>query len=161
MTTPTFTHYPLTLVSPSFDDPLTDLIIELDYLRKKPLSGTTHPLLFFQLKHLFHILESIGSARIEGNNTTVAEYIEAMLGDQQAGHMPSVVEIRNMEEAMTFIDDYVRDRPLDRQFVRELHQMVVKGLAAPPVAKVTAHRGSFGLMLFVLTKPAMYRRIHY
>jgi Fic family protein len=138
-----FTHYPLALVSPSFDDPLTDLIIELDYLRKKPLSGTTHPLIFFQLKHLFHILESIGSARIEGNNTTVAEYIEATLGDPLAVQMPSLLEIRNMETAMTFIDEYVRDRPFDRQFIRELHQMVVKGLDAPPQGEGDRTPGQF------------------
>jgi len=69
------TPFPLQLVEPSFDSPLTDLIIELDYLRKKSLEGSTHPQVFFQLKHIFHTLESIGSARIEGNNTTIAEYI--------------------------------------------------------------------------------------
>ncbi len=74
-----FTHYDLKLVEPSFGSTLTDLIIELDYLRRKSLGGSTHPKVFFQLKHIFHTLESIGSARIEGNNTTVAEYIETKL----------------------------------------------------------------------------------
>ena len=74
-----FLDYQLKLIEPSFDSSLTDLIIELDYLRKKPLGGSTHPRVFFQLKHIFHTLESIGSARIEGNNTTVAEYIETKL----------------------------------------------------------------------------------
>lgn len=27
------------------------------------------------MKKLFHLLESVGSARIEGNNTTIAEYL--------------------------------------------------------------------------------------
>jgi len=31
-----FKHYDLTLVEPNFKSNLTDLIIELDYLRKKP-----------------------------------------------------------------------------------------------------------------------------
>ena len=74
-----FLDYKLKLVEPSFGSSLTDLIIELDYLRKKPLGGSTHPNVFFQLKHIFHTLESIGSARIEGNNTTIAEYIETKL----------------------------------------------------------------------------------
>jgi len=43
-------HYDLTIVQPSFNSSLTDLIIELDYLRKKTLKGTTHPQVFFQLK---------------------------------------------------------------------------------------------------------------
>ena len=32
---------------------------------------------FFQSKSIFHMLESIGSARIEGNNTSLLEYMEA------------------------------------------------------------------------------------
>ena len=64
MSDPSFTHYDLKLVEPSFGSTLTDLIIELDYLRKKPLGGSTHPKVFFQLKHLFHTLESIGLSLI-------------------------------------------------------------------------------------------------
>lgn len=41
MTNPTFIHYDLKLIEPSFKSALTDLIIELDYLRKKPLGGST------------------------------------------------------------------------------------------------------------------------
>ena len=43
-----FEHIDLHLVEPAFGSRLTDLIIELDYLRKKPLGGTTHPAIFFQ-----------------------------------------------------------------------------------------------------------------
>ena len=68
-----FKYHPLGLVNPEFGSNLTNLVIELDALRRKTFSGTTHPLIFFQLKKLFHILESIGSAIIEGNNTTIAE----------------------------------------------------------------------------------------
>ena len=46
-----FKHYDLTLVEPNFKSNLTDLIIELDYLRKKPLGGSTPVKIFFQLKH--------------------------------------------------------------------------------------------------------------
>ena len=53
-----FKHIDLKLHEPSFGATLTDLIIELDYLRKKPLSGSTHPGVFFQLKHIFHALDS-------------------------------------------------------------------------------------------------------
>lgn len=59
-----FEDQELRLVEPSFGSKLTDLIIELEHLRKKRLSGTTHELVFFQLKHIFHTLESIGSTRI-------------------------------------------------------------------------------------------------
>lgn len=44
-----FKHIDLRLVNPPFGSQLSTLILELDYLRKKPLGGTTHPLIFFQL----------------------------------------------------------------------------------------------------------------
>jgi|GEM_PF-3038859 len=43
----------LNLFYPDFESPLTDLIFDLDYLRKKTLTGTTIPQIFFQLKSIF------------------------------------------------------------------------------------------------------------
>lgn len=80
----TFKHYDLKLIDPGFDSSITDLIIELDHLRRKKLGGTTHPILFFQLKRIFHTLESLGSVRIEGNNTTISDYIENKSGDTKS-----------------------------------------------------------------------------
>lgn len=126
-----FLHYDLKLIEPSFGSTLTDLVIELDYLRKKPLGGSTHPKVFFQLKHIFHTLESIGSARIEGNNTTIAEYIETKLSEPE--NVPSgIKEIQNIEKAMEFIEEHVKDYPINRAFVSEMHKMIVNGLAPPP-----------------------------
>ena len=66
----------LTLPKISFDMPITDLIMELEKLRYKELVGTTHPLIFHQVREIFQMLESIGSSRIEGNNTTIMDYVE-------------------------------------------------------------------------------------
>ncbi|UAM97950.1 Fic family protein [Polaribacter litorisediminis] len=126
-----FSDYQLKLVEPSFGSSLTDLIIELDYLRKKPLGGSTHPRVFFQLKHIFHTLESIGSARIEGNNTTVAEYIETKL-ETNENVSEGVREIKNIEKAMEFIEDNIVDYPINRMFLSELHKMIVRELPPPP-----------------------------
>lgn len=126
-----FLHYDLKLLEPSFGSELTDLIIELDYLRRKPLGGSTHPKVFFQLKHIFHTLESIGSARIEGNNTTIAEYIETKLTETKKVP-PGIKEIQNIEKAMAFIEDNVKEHPINRAFVSEMHKMIVDGLLPPP-----------------------------
>lgn len=112
-----FLHYGLKLLEPSFGSQLTDLIIELDYLRRKPLVGSTHPKVFFQLKHIFHTLESIGSARIEGNNTTIAEYIETKLTETKTVP-PGIKEIQNIEKAMAFIEDNVKEHPINRAFCK-------------------------------------------
>src|SRR6187402_194250 len=111
-----FLHYDLKLIEPTFGSSLTDLIIELDYLRKKPLGGSTHPKVFFQLKHIFHTLESIGSARIEGNNTTIAEYIETKLAGSKSVP-PSIKEIQNIEKAMAFVEENVKAYPINRAFI--------------------------------------------
>ena len=126
-----FRHFDLELINPAFDSKLTDLIIELDYLRKKELRGTTHPIVFFQLKELFHMLESIGSARIEGNKTTLAEMIESRL-EGRAPANEGIREILNMQCAMDFIDEHVRTNPIDRAFICKLHGLTVEGLTPPP-----------------------------
>jgi Fic family protein len=126
-----FLHYDLRLLEPNFGSTLTDLIIELDYLRRKPLGGSTHPKVFLQLKHIFHTLESIGSARIEGNNTTIAEYIETKLTESKKVP-PGIKEIQNIEKAMAFIEDYVKDYSINRAFISEMHKMIVGGLQPPP-----------------------------
>ena len=72
-----FTHFDLQLINPAFDSPLVDVLTELEHLRRLQLAGSTPAPVFFQLKHVFHILESLGSARIEGNHTTLADYVES------------------------------------------------------------------------------------
>lgn len=131
MTESKFSHHDLKLMEPSFNSNLTDLIIELDYLRKKKIGGSTHPKVFFQLKHIFHTLESIGSARIEGNNTTIAEYIETKL-ENNTEVSSGIKEIQNIEKAMVFIEENVKQYPINRAFISEIHKMIVNELLPSP-----------------------------
>ncbi len=124
-------HYDIKLVEPDFVSELTDLIIELDHLRKRKLGGTTHPRVFFQLKSIFHTLESIGSARIEGNNTTLAEYIETKI-ENKPTESQNIKEIQNIEKAMAFVEDNVADYSINRMFISEMHRMIVDDLLPPP-----------------------------
>ncbi len=122
-------QYPnLRLIEPNFGSKLTDLIIELDYLRKKPLAGSTHPRIFFQMKDIFHFLESLESARIEGNRTTLAELVEHKITEQTSKE-DQFLEIDNVEKAITFVDEHVHKTSIDRSFISELHKMVVKNLS--------------------------------
>jgi len=121
-------NYELQLITPSFDSSLTDLILELDHLRKRRLEGTTMPHFFFQLKRIFHTLESVGSARIEGNNTTVAEYIETKIGNEK-NFSPNILEIKNVEGAMNFIDEVSKEYPINKTFINQIHQKVVENLS--------------------------------
>jgi len=131
MSEATFNHFDLKLIEPDFGSSLTDLIIELDYLRKKQLGGSTHPKVFFQLKNIFHKLESIGSARIEGNNTTIAEYMETNLSDRKQ-FSEGIKEIQNIEKSMVFVEENIVDYPISRALISEMHKMIVDELMPPP-----------------------------
>ena len=67
---PFFKHFDLRLVSPSFDSPLTDTLMELNHLRKLELGGATAPWIFFQLKEIFQLLESVNSAWLKNSTGT-------------------------------------------------------------------------------------------
>jgi Fic family protein len=137
-----FKYFELKIVAPPFESPLTDLIIELDYLRRKQLRGSTPPFIFFQLKSIFHMLESLASARIEGNNTTVADYIETKIDKKTPGDN-SAKEIENMEECLGFIDKNIERSNIDRAFISELHKMLVKNLPPPPDGEGDQTPGSY------------------
>ncbi|MCX6835987.1 MAG: Fic family protein, partial [candidate division Zixibacteria bacterium] len=137
-----FEYFNLRIVAPPFESPLTDLIIELDYLRKKKLYGSTPPFIFFQLKQIFHMLESIASARIEGNNTTVADYLETKIEKTGEGSY-TLKEIENMEECLGFIDDNIGSSSIDRAFVSELHKRAVRDLPLPPDGEGDVTPGSY------------------
>lgn len=125
-----FKHLDLRLVHPLFDSDLTGLIMDLDHLRKKVLGGTTPPHIFFQIKNIFHIIESIGSARIEGNHTTLIDYIDSKIAPSPSTETEPIIEIRNMESALDFIDKSIDDTSINRIFLSELHKQVVGGLTA-------------------------------
>lgn len=128
-----FKHYDLKLVSPAFDSTLTSLSMDLNHLRKKRLGGTTHQEVFFELKGIFHTLESIASARIEGNQTTIAEYME-IKSDPTIKKTERVLEIDNIEKTINFIEDAITNQnmTIDRGFVCKIHKMVVDGLTPSP-----------------------------
>lgn len=127
-----FEHIDLALVEPPFDSRLTDLVIELDHLRRKRLEGTTHAHVFFQLKSVFQTLESIGSARIEGNNTTISEFIESQL-ENRAYVNEQIQEIRNIEQCISFIEGEAKSAEIkiNRYFISNLHSKIVEGLTPP------------------------------
>ncbi|CAN1561368.1 COG3177 Fic family protein [Burkholderiaceae bacterium] len=136
----TFHHFNLALLNPAFDSQLVDVLTELEHLRRLQLAGTTPAPVFFQLKRVFHMLESLGSARIEGNHTTLADYVERSLeGTASAGDQLS--EIANIEEAMTYIETAMQPgNDISEHFIRELHAMAVRKLVREGDATPGAYR---------------------
>lgn len=127
MENPKFEHFDLKLYNPSFDSPLVDVVTELEHLRRLQLGGTTPPEVFFQLKFIFHLLESLGSARIEGNHTTLADLIETTVDG--GGDGDQMKEITNIEEAMKYVEDAMQPgATLTESFIRDLHGIAVTNL---------------------------------
>jgi Fic family protein len=125
---PQFNHQDLVLPNPAFDSPLVDVLTELEHLRRLQLRGTTPAPLFFQLKHIFHMLESLGSARIEGNHTTLADYVESKL-DGTSESSDHLREMENIEKAMAFVEESIqKGTDITEHFIRELHAMTVDNL---------------------------------
>jgi Fic family protein len=125
---PEFTHFDLALLNPAFDSPLVDVLTELEHLRRLQLAGTTPAPVFFQLKRVFHMLESLGSARIEGNHTTLADYVESSL-EGGATTVDHLREIANIEQAMAYIESAMEaGAAISEHFIRELHAIAVRDL---------------------------------
>lgn len=138
---PIFNHHDLALLNPSFASPLVDVLNELEHLRRLQLRGTTPSQIFFQLKHIFHMLESLGSARIEGNHTTLADYVESKLEGTQQAPSDQLQEMANIEAAMTYIEESILPgEGLTEHFIRELHTIAVKGLIREGDATPGAYR---------------------
>ena len=126
---PAFVHHDLSLINPAFDSSLVDILTELEHLRRLRLSGTTPAPVFFQLKQIFHMLESLGSARIEGNHTTLADLIESRLEGQHPDGTDQLREMENIERAMGYIDEhFLPGSALTETFIRELHTLTVSDL---------------------------------
>ncbi len=135
-----FKHFDLALLNPAFDSPLVDVLTELEHLRRLKLAGTTPAPVFFQLKRVFHMLESLGSARIEGNHITLADYVESSLeGTATAGD--HLAEIANIEEAITYIESAMQPgAEVSEHFLRELHALAVRNLVREGDATPGAYR---------------------
>lgn len=138
---PTFHHQDLSLLNPAFDSPLVDVVTELEHLRRLRLEGSTPEPVFLELKRIFHMLESLGSARIEGNHTTLADYVESRLEASDTVLSDPLREMSNIEEAMCYIEAHFNPRQdLTEHFIRELHGIAVRGLLREGDATPGAYR---------------------
>ncbi|MFZ2188208.1 MAG: Fic family protein [Candidatus Moraniibacteriota bacterium] len=139
----TFKDIPLELYDPKWGSKLANTIIELEKLRVKKLGGPVPPYIFFQLKDIFQMLESLGSARIEGNNTTLAEFVEKIIEDpSKKGKDEGLKEIYNIEKAIDFIEKNIKNNTkFDRALISEIHKIIVDGLMPPPEGEGSKYPG--------------------
>lgn len=112
---------------PPYNSRLVDNILELENYRGHDVNVTTPNGIFRQLKTLFHMIEALSSARIEGNHTTIAAFVLKQ-NESNAGQDEQVDEIINLLHAMDFIDENIVDHRINGQFIREIQDMAVHNL---------------------------------
>jgi len=88
-------------------------------------------------------METLGSARIEGNNTTLSEYVEKIIEKNTAVDEKGQ-ELQNIDQAIKFIEEHTDETTkIDRAYISELHKMVTKDLTPPPQGEGSNHPGAF------------------
>lgn len=131
----------ITLAAPLWNSELARVILDLEKLRQKQLYSEVPPYIFLQLKNIFQRLETLGSARIEGNNTTLAEYVEKII-EKRPTDDEKRRELENIEQAISFIEGYIRPTTrIDRALLSQLHVMLTDGLTPPPRGEGSNHPG--------------------
>ena len=149
-----FKDIPLKLYDPKWGSQLANAVIELEKLRVKKLGGPVPPYIFFQIKDIFQILESLGSARIEGNHTTLAEFVEKIIENpNRQTKIEKDREIFNIERAIDFIEKNVSSKTkISRAFISEIHKILVDGLTPPPGGEGSRYPGEMRHENVVITK---------
>lgn len=135
----------ITIPSPQWESSLTSIILDLEKLRTKKLGWDVPQYIFFQLKEIFHILETLGSARIEGNNTTLVEYIEHIIennNNDDNSENESENELANIDEAIDFIEKNTDENTqFSRAFISEIHKIITNNLTPPPSGEGSKYPG--------------------
>lgn len=128
-------------IQPDFNSELTSTLFKVESLRNSFVIGDTPKWLFYDLKETLHLLESLNSARIEGNHTTLVEAINEATNIPKAKPGENIAEIININHAITYIDESFNEGDkITTRFIRELHTIAVKGLKRDGSANPGAFR---------------------
>lgn len=117
-------------IKPSFDSNLTSILFNLESVRYRFVSGSTPTWLFYDLKNVLHLLESLFSARIEGNHTKLTDAVnKATRREISTEHDDASLEIENIQNAIVFIEDNIHeDEDITLSHIRTMHNIVMKNL---------------------------------
>ena len=113
----------------SFDSNLVELIMQLEVLRNQIAPLEINPKLFIQVKEIFHMIESLQSARIEGNRTTISDYVTSKFEENR--EVENIKEIENIENAINYVNtcfDEDENFKISDKFIKELHYIITDGL---------------------------------
>lgn len=113
-----------------FDSDLLELIMKLEVLRSHLAPLEVKPKLFVQIKEIFYMIESLQSARIEGNRTTISDYVTSKF-EKSSTNTENICEIRNIENAIGYVNECFsenKDFKISTWFIKELHSIITNNL---------------------------------
>ncbi len=138
--------------APDWNSDLARTILDLEKLRTQIRHSEVPPYIFFQLKEIFQIMETLGSARIEGNNTTLTEYVERIIEKSEI-HDEGRQELENLEKGIRFIEQNTdEDTRIDRAYISQLHRILVNNLTPPPDGEGSRYPGALRKQDVTITK---------
>ena len=112
---------------PDFSSPVTDYVMDLEYLRRHRPMTSTDPILYRQLSGVFKDLDAVASARIDGNKTGLSKFLEAKEEDPEIKGRKTI-EIDKIAQALQFIDDNLNTIVFYSGFLTELHKLIREDL---------------------------------
>ncbi len=128
-----FSYFPISIPEPEFGSKLVDYILEIYALKSKTnidqIKGATPQVIFDQLREIFHSLESVYSARIEGNHTTIAKYLDSKTSSNRT-NSEKILEIQNIEKCLAWLESIpTKDLNLNQNLLKNIHSQIVNGLS--------------------------------
>jgi hypothetical protein len=112
---------------PLFNSKVTDLVMDIEFLRRKQTSVTTDPFLYNQLRTIFLDLDAMSSARVDGNKTGLSKFLEAKEDDPEAKGRKTV-EIDKVSQTMHLLDKNIEETVFFQGFFTGLHTMIREGV---------------------------------
>jgi Fic family protein len=114
---------------PTFNSRITDLVLEIEYLRRKETIVTTDPFIYNQLRNIFADLDAMGSARVDGNKTGLSKYLEAKDDDPESKGRKTI-EIDKVSQTMRLLDKNINEKVIFQGFFTEMHRMIREGITS-------------------------------
>jgi Fic family protein len=112
---------------PLFNSKITDLVMDIEYLRRKETLVSTDPFIYNQFRKIFTDLDAMGSARVDGNKTGLSKYFESK-EDEPESKGRKTIEIDKTSKAMSLIDENIQETVFFQGFFTELHLMIRDGI---------------------------------
>jgi Fic family protein len=101
--------------------------MDIDYLRRKETQATIDPFILNQLRNIFRDLDSMHSARVDGNMTGLSKYLESKEDNPEAKGR-KIVEIDKTSGAMRMIEENIGELAIFQGFFTELHKNIREGI---------------------------------